>query len=264
MGGRARWLGTIAIVLTLAGALAGIMAGRAAAQTLSPRDVEYAVESAFLADPITFPYDLRAVVKNGVLEVHGVVPNTVVRKQIVNIAKLHAKSVSDFTEIGPAKTKAYVNLPPETVTAGVRNAIARGLPQLKQAIEASSDGDGRVLLTGSVQTAAEKQRAAELLRSVPGCLLVNNKLVVAGIGAIPAAPASPVSNDSTRMLAERIAAAAPKAKNLAVYQTGPRQYQITFNATSEIEAQQLAGRIFEIPESKQFKLDIGARYPTNK
>lgn len=258
MGGLGRWLGTIAFVLTMASMIA------AQAPTSGPRTTETAVESGWLADPITFPYELRALLKNGVLEVHGVVPSPVVRKQVVNIAKLHAKAIADHTEIAPTKAKPYVNLPPDKVVAGVRAAIGRGLPQLQQAIQAASDSDGRVVLTGAVPTAAEKQRAAELLRPVPGCMLVDNKLVVAGIGATPEPPGTPVSNERTRMMAERISATAPKAKNLAVYQTGPHRYQINFSAASEIEAQQLVSHIFDVPEWKHLKLDIGARVPTNK
>ena len=68
-------------------------------------------------------------------------------------------------------------------------------------------------------------------------MFVNNKLVTVGIGAIPDAPGTPEANDRTRKMSEWISETMPAAKNLSVYQTGPRRYQINFNAASEIEAE---------------------------
>jgi osmotically-inducible protein OsmY len=173
-----RWIGGLLVAASFA-------CGAAAQPPGDFRAFETGVELGWMADPITFPYELRAYLKNGVLEVHGHVPNVIVRKQALNIARVYgAAEVVDHTEMVEASAKDFTAAPKEWLEATIRARIARGLPQLAATVHVQCNELGGVVFTGTASTQAEKVVLSAMLRPVPGCSQVDNRVQ---IGAAPAA-----------------------------------------------------------------------------
>lgn len=254
------------------------LAERGAFAQTPPRDlrsVEIAVEIAWMADPITFPYELRAITHGGVLEVHGAVPDAFVRKQALNIARLHSRSKAlDQTDITAAAAKNFTPVPANQVVARTQAALARAMPQLTSSVNAQCDADGVVTLSGSASTVAEKVACGELMRRIPGCLRVQNTIEVGGKAPVSQPPAQtavstvpviepdrPTTNAVTEQIRLRVAQVCPQASDLAVYQTAPGRYQIQFTAANDAAATALARTIFNQPDLQRLRIDINANVP---
>lgn len=255
--------------------LAASFSGEVRAQVLDTRAIETDIELAWMADPITFPYELRAFInKDGVVEVQGDVPSKVVRKQALNIARLRGpREALDLTEIVPTSEKPFVEMPADKVAALVQKRIAKALPQLAATVTVKCDRDGVVTLDGSTSTLAEKMTVGELVRRAPGCLRVDNR-IRAGIvpidapirqvqadAAAPVAIGGPVADVQSEKIRQKLVALFPGAKSISVHHSGPLRYQIQFVARTEDEASQLATHIFNRAEWKHLHFDIGARLP---
>jgi len=245
----------------------------ASAQTLNrdARGAEIAVELAWMNDPITFPYELRAFIKNGVVEVHGVVPSPIVRKQALNIARLFgSKHVLDQTDIAAGSLKSYVNVPSEKVVAAAQARIGRGLPQLRSTVGIECSAEGRAVLHGTASTVAEKLALSEMMRVVPGCLQVENRIQVgdvASAGIVQTAeylaPSRPTSTGGVAIerICRRIAILCPQAKDVEVRQLAADRFHIHFSATTDAEASRLAAHIFGQEEWKSLRLDVDVSVP---
>lgn len=263
-------------VMLLTIVVAGLSSISARATTPDPRAAETAIELAWLADPITYPYSLRAFLKNNVLEVHGQVPSMFVRKQALAIARLFANApVLDQTDLIPGCAKTFVAAPKDKVQKRIHDRIARGLPQLTKLIVADCDDEGRVTLTGSAPSLAEKMALADLVRSAPGVMVCVNRVSVAAVlpptaiqtvahtapAPAPAMFKRPVTNETTEIMREKLIKMCPTATQMGVLQTGPRRFQIQFIARTDDEASRLATLIFNQAEWSHLRLDIGAHVP---
>lgn len=260
-----RVVATLVMLLTLAASAPG--------QANPPRDarsIEAAVELAWLADPITFPYDLRAEFRGGQLEIHGVVPAAIVRKQAVGIARLVSSAqILDQSDIRPETLAKIPDVPARDVVERTRAAIQRALPQLAGRVEASCDDNGRVALRGVVSNSTEKNVLSALMRRVAGCTSVENQVTVAD--ALRPAPPIPFEEATAppvtlpRNPAEEMRSAivrlCPTADEVRVRQIAADRFHIMFRVRTDREASRYATVIFNHPDWTSYRLDIDAQVP---
>lgn len=136
-------------------------------------------ELEFLADPVTFPYRLKAHAGPAGLEVHGYVPNDLVRNRAIELAKRVCPiTVVDRLRRVPRSVPLPTPLP-DRFLSRVRSRLASIDPRHVDQLEVTADSDGRVTLIGTAPTLEAKLAYSRCLRDLPGCTSVNNQLAVA-------------------------------------------------------------------------------------
>lgn len=155
------------------------------------RGLEIQIEMAWLADPITFPYQLAAHVTDAGIEVFGYVPSAQVRDQALKIAGKQAPAPL-LSEL-----KIAANLPDHTAHCKAEwlqytiiNHLKIACPGQAAAVKVACNDQGHVELTGTVASREDKLAIAQHLRQVTGCTSVASKMRIAGEIAEPD-PASP-------------------------------------------------------------------------
>lgn len=231
------------------------------AQSGDVRAVESTVELAWMNDPITFPYNLRATFRGGVLEVAGAVPSTIVRRQALNIARVvGSKSVLDQTDLFPGCEKAEVTLASGDVIVAAQSHLSRGMPQLASSVRIECDDNGRVTLTGSASTMAEKVAASALMRRVPGCVAADNRMTVGETAIVPVANNRVVMSAPNQMRS-RIEKLCPQVHSVSVRQIDNNRFHISFSAANASDAHHAATAIFVQDDWKALRLDLDVHVP---
>lgn len=145
------------------------------------RVTEAAVEIAWLADPITFPYYLEARATNAQLEVRGYVPNKAVREQALRIAQLHASMpVTDALKEHPSLLVRASQMSPAQLQSSVQSSLKVALPKQYQKLKAECGNDGSVSVVGPVASLEEKIAVSHSLRRLHGCTSVQNLTTLPG------------------------------------------------------------------------------------
>jgi hypothetical protein len=157
----------------------------------NPHLGEIKVELAWMADPLTYPYQLEARSVGTVLEVRGEVLTQADREQALRLAREESgMRVVDRLQVNPSLT-----LPRSTKPANVlqRQAIAslgNELPQRAKDLSVSIWTNGQVLIKGTVPTYEEKLAVSRNLRRIGGCSCIINQLQVdEGAGGVTLARA---------------------------------------------------------------------------
>jgi hypothetical protein len=143
------------------------------------RDLEIKTQLAWLANPGTFPYALKAQVKGSSMEVSGILPTASLHAEAVRIAR---------DECGmPVKdniaTNAHAAVPPtskpaQVLSRDINNTLAEAMPRLFDGMTISVWMRGQVVLKGTVATLEDKLAASRCLQGVAGCSCVVNQLQV--------------------------------------------------------------------------------------
>ena len=268
------WIAVLVIAL--------VHQGVASAQTPPTRHPAAEIELAWLADPITYPYALRVIPSGSVLEIHGAVPNSAVKKQAINIARIHARTtIADRVNIVVLAEPVAARRAQQDLRNDLEQRIRDFAPRLANGIRVQSDDEGRVTLTGSANSWDEKRSLSQALRSVPGCLCVDNQLqfpgaptaddsgIVTAHASIPTKLGSPtgdrfprpITNEATDAIRRNVAAAFPRIRAVQVAQVGPRRFQIQVLANNDADGNQTVRHIFTMPELRNVHLDVYVHIP---
>ena len=256
--------------LLVAGWLA--FAGAASAQPQAAR-LRVTLESAWLADPLTFPFSLRLAARERTLEVHGDVPTEAVRTRVLDLARaIYRGEVDDKLRVDSSAARTITPREPGRLQAALEERLRMMFPELAGNIDLQCDKSGRVLLNGAVPSWTEKRTVQQALRDVPGCTSLVNRLLV---GAPPATGivqvraesrpnvlfAQPITDNQTEQMRAAVAHACPKAPQIAVTQVGPHRYQVEIEAPNDEVGARYAGRIFNLPEFRPVHVDVLIRIP---
>jgi osmotically-inducible protein OsmY len=189
-----RALRRAAIALLAAGAPG--LAGPAFAQTqppaapltLPPADLaregrgrleEMKVEMAWLADPATFPYPLVARTVDGHLELRGSVPNEAARQAAVKIARAHSHlATANLLQIDHSLAPSEKGIDSDAVRQGAVEIFNDTFGTSARGFEIRAESDGKVAVSGSVNSVEEKLAVSRRLRKVRGCTYASNYLQI--------------------------------------------------------------------------------------
>jgi hypothetical protein len=158
------------------------------------RLAEIAVELAWLADPVTFPYYLEAKLEGATLAVRGFVPDKVVRDHVLRLARLYCTySVTDAMKEHPSLRVRPGQATPAQLQTAVVSALREALSkQQAHRLQIQCAADGKVTLRGPLPSAEAKLAASRALRRMYGCTSVQNLTQAPGmpdLGLVQAAPA---------------------------------------------------------------------------
>lgn len=184
----------LAVVLCLALTAAGAAQERPWQRLFGPRNpapktpaddarrrAEIAVELAWLADPVTFPYYLEAKVEGSQLAVRGYVPDQAVRDHALRLARVHSPySVTDALKEHPSLLVRPSRLSPPQLQSAVASSLREALPRQAAQLQAECAADGRVTVRGPVHSLEEKLLVSHSLRRLHGCSSVQNLTQVQG------------------------------------------------------------------------------------
>lgn len=183
-----------------------VLAGLSAAQA---RLEEMKVELAWLAHPSTFPYQLVARANGSLLEVHGYLPNEVVRGLAVQLARQHTNlAVADQVRIHASLATRATGVAVEDLQRDAADLVAKTVPGRAAAVTVKAAPNGKVTLTGSVLSWEEKLAISRQCRRLQGCSCVENLLAVSSTVREVVRPAS-ASGDNRPMTAAPSMSVAP-------------------------------------------------------
>jgi hypothetical protein len=157
-------------------------AGTAAAQ--APTEAQTRVEAiqielAWLADPVTCPYNLGIYPSGAAFEVRGFVPTEAVRSQALKVARgLTRRMVTDGIRIYPGMAIPTANEAPEAMQKAATETLIQAMGDRGRTLVVRAKPGGQLTVTGTAGCYEEKLVISRLLRRVRGCSAVVNELTV--------------------------------------------------------------------------------------
>jgi osmotically-inducible protein OsmY len=137
------------------------------------------VELALLADLTTFPYSLDGRVAGDHLELHGYVPNNMVRQRALDIARRNTSlQVIDGLRLQAGLAARPALRGPEVLQTGGAELLRKHLGDSARGIRVEARSDGVVTLTGSINSIEDKLAVCKRFRQLSGCAGVIDQLTV--------------------------------------------------------------------------------------
>ena len=158
--------------------LAGLTACASTQSTETQLDdagIKTEVMARIAADPDTNPFEIDVDVNEGVVYLQGVVDDREDRAEAERLARRVSGVTRVVNNIRFGDQTAGEKLDDASITAQVKAKLAQDMNPFNVTVNTT---DGIVQLTGRVNTAAEKQQAEQLSRSVDGVRGVRNELQV--------------------------------------------------------------------------------------
>jgi hypothetical protein len=137
------------------------------------------IELAWLADPVTFPFDLKARSRDGKLQVSGNVANQSARDRALLLAGQFAMvQVLDKLRIQSRLGGKTETVPTEDLQSAVKEVLSREIGPTSSQLEIKAHASGQVSIAGDVATQEKKLMVSKSLQGVKGCTCVINLLNV--------------------------------------------------------------------------------------
>lgn len=137
------------------------------------------VELALLSDPTTFPYYFEGRFVSGTLELHGYVPHDLVRHRAVELARRSTfLKVTDALEYRAELSVRPPQRPARVLQQEVAELLQKSLGEPAKWLSVGVRTNGVIVLTGPIDSVENKLEMSRLLRRLPGCCGVANKLTV--------------------------------------------------------------------------------------
>jgi transcriptional regulator with AAA-type ATPase domain len=164
----------IAAVALLAG-LTACASTQSTATQIDDAAIKAEVVARITADPDTNPFEIDVDVNEGVVYLRGVVDDREDRAEAERLARRVDGVVRVVNDIRFGDQTAGEKLDDASITARVKAKLAQEMNPFNVTVNTT---DGTVYLTGRVSTAADRQQAESLARSVEGVRAVRNDLQV--------------------------------------------------------------------------------------
>lgn len=144
---------------------------------------EMKLELAWLANPATFPYQLRAQVRRtaqgAFVEISGFILNEAVREQALQTARATTKlPLVDSMRVYPGLTLRSGSSKPDTLRAKAIQALTDAFGEQASRFEVTTTPTGQVTVSGVIASFEEKLSVSRLLKRLSGCSCVDNRLNV--------------------------------------------------------------------------------------
>lgn len=168
----------VAATLLALGACSATRTREAPGEVVDDSVVTAHVKSALIGDPITKAHQIDVDTRRGVVQLTGFVDSANERAEAVTVARRVAgvTEVHDNMKISPGATVGEV-LDDSVITGKVKVALAADPVAKAYQINVETK-DGVVLLSGFVDTSAEKSQATTVTQGVNGVRKVDNQIDV--------------------------------------------------------------------------------------
>jgi hyperosmotically inducible protein len=167
------------LTLVAAAALALVSTATLSNEPMEDAALTAKVKSALIGDPVAKAYSINVESRNGVVQLNGFVDSDKGRDAAERAARSVSgiKQIDNNLEVRPGERSMEVAAEDAAITAKVKTAIAKDDPAL--AIDVNVDtNDGEVMLSGFVDSDAERAKAAKAADSIDGVRKVHNELMV--------------------------------------------------------------------------------------
>lgn len=140
---------------------------------------EFKVELALLADIDLFPYSVGANARGEYLELFGFVPDQIIRKHAVDVARRHtilkvSNAIGIRSDVSQRPTIRPAHVLQQEAAELLRTKMREEAKQVTVAVRAN----GVLALTGRTPTLESKLEVSRLLRQFSGCTGLDNQLTV--------------------------------------------------------------------------------------
>lgn len=141
------------------------------------------IEVAWLSDPVTYPFRLRAEQALGeeTIVITGYVPNEALRQKAASVAQNASVGITllDMLSVQP-----NMALPMETATQPeqltlVRELIEKAVPGLGKQLQLAIDAHGVTTVSGRIDEFPQRRKVIRALQGIPGCTAIKYDLRVA-------------------------------------------------------------------------------------
>lgn len=140
---------------------------------------EMKVELALLSDPTTFPCYFEGRFVSGTLELHGYVPNDLVRHRAVELARRSTfLRLTDALQYRADPSVRPPLRPARAVQQEAAELLQKSLGEPAKRLSVGVRTNGVIVLAGPIDSMESKLEISRLLRRLPGCFGVLNKLTV--------------------------------------------------------------------------------------
>jgi hyperosmotically inducible protein len=185
--GRAAWLVSVALLcggMAVAAPSASTTAdtaspNRTAGQALDDSAVTAKIKAELIKDSTTKAYQIEVNSRKGVVQLNGFVDTTAARMRAGEIAKniSGVMEVQNNLEVKSGERTAGRTMDDAAITAKVKTALIEDSSTKAHQIDVTTD-NGKVQLSGFVDSAAAKAQAAKLALQVNGVVSVQNNIDV--------------------------------------------------------------------------------------
>jgi len=169
----------LAVLLLAAGGCASTRTQQAPGEAIDDRVVTGRVKSALIENPATKAGQIDVETFRGVVQLNGFVDSAGAKTQAATVARgvTGVSEVRNNLQVSSEKTSVGERIDDALITTRVKAALAAD-PAVKATQVNVETKDGMVQLSGFVDNAEAKAKAAELARGVSGVTSVNNQVDV--------------------------------------------------------------------------------------
>lgn len=166
---------TLLFGLAFTGMLALAGAGQAAERNMTDQAIADAVENEFAYDAAVRPDRIDVTVREGIVTLNGVTGNLLEKERAARLAETvkGVRAVVDNISVHASRRKTA-----EALQADVIEALSIDPAADSYEIAVDADAEGRVTLSGNVDSFQERELAATVAKGVAGVTGVDNKLTV--------------------------------------------------------------------------------------
>jgi hyperosmotically inducible protein len=173
-----RWTGVIAVLAAAAGCTA-TRTQQSTGEVIDDSVLTSKVKMALVEDPVTKARQINVETYRGIVQLGGFVDNADQKAQATRVAREvpGVKEVRNDLQISSEDATTGSVIDDSALTASVKSALIDDADTKAYQINVETD-HGVVLLTGFVDSSADRDRAGEIARSIEGVSDVRNDLEI--------------------------------------------------------------------------------------
>jgi len=160
------------------------------------------VEVAWLSDPATYPYRLRAEHAPGeeAIALTGFLPSEAIHQKAAALARMAAAGIplKDRIVVLPQMAMTVEQPLDTTHLMALRSLLEKATPTIAKHVQLALDAQGAVTVSGRVDELADRRKIIRALQAVPGCTCVRYDLRMAP-SALLTMPSLDVPREETKV-----------------------------------------------------------------
>lgn len=157
----------------------------------SSREAIFLIESALLAERLTFPYVIQARYISDHIELHGRVPTAAIREKAHRVAaQAWPGKITNHIVVVSNMAIALPMAPGPQFAQDAKERLEKVAPLAGRKLELRARKDGQLLLSGRADSEEQRLAFARALRGLPGASCVINQMTLANAEQPAASTAS--------------------------------------------------------------------------
>ncbi|MBD3267772.1 BON domain-containing protein [bacterium] len=161
----------LSVVIMVFGSVGGVVQ----AQNLTNQSIQDAIEDEFIFDPAVRAHPIEIEVHDSIVTLTGTTNNILAKERAARIAETvkGVRSVVNHIDVTPSKAR-----PASEIRSDIETALLENAATSSYEIDVSVFDQGKVTLTGDVDSMQEKKLAGKVAKGVRGVIQLNNDLQI--------------------------------------------------------------------------------------